>query len=394
MTQKLYDLDSRLQNFEAKVISCAAGDGRYEIILDQTAFFPEGGGQPADTGTLNGVAVTDVRETQLGIIHYAAAEIPAGTAVTGQIDWDKRFRRMQNHTGEHIISGLVYKLYGFNNVGFHLGSGDVTVDFDGFLSREDLEKIELSANDAVIKNTPVKGEILMRGELEQIEYRSKIELADSLRIVTVEGVDRCACCAPHVSFTGEVGIIKLLDSMRYKGGVRIHMLCGFDALADYHEKYRSVAAISAALSAKQPEVAEAVERLRAELVQAKNETFAIRQHLLDMIIEGLKPAEGNLCLFEPALDTVSLRKLVNAGTELCGGICAAFSGNDEAGYQYVIGSKTVDLRTAAKEINDAIGGKGGGSYEMIQGSASGTKDEIEEYFRASKNPMNSIRINR
>lgn len=382
MTQKLYDQNSRLQIFEAKVLSCEAGDGRFEIILDKTAFFPEGGGQSADTGTLNGIAVTDVKETLRGIIHYAASEIPAGTTVTGQIDWDKRFRRMQNHTGEHILSGLVFKLYGFNNVGFHLGSGNVTVDFDGFLSREDFEKIELLANEAVIKNAAVTGECLSRGELEQTEYRSKIDIADSLRIVTVEGIDRCACCAPHVSFTGEVGIIKLLDSMRYKGGVRVHMLCGFDALADYHEKYRSVAAISAALSAKQPEVAHAVERIKAELTQAKSETVEIRQRLLDMIVEGLKPAEGNLCIFEPAFDTVCLRKLVNAGTKICGGICAAFSGNDEAGYQYVIGSKTVDLRAAAKAINEAINGKGGGTAEMIQGSASGTKDKIEEYFRS------------
>jgi len=383
MTQKLYELDSRLQTFEAKVISCAAADGMFGIILDKTAFFPEGGGQSADTGTLGGIAVADVRETPEGIVHYTAGEIPAGTAVTGQIDWDKRFRRMQNHTGEHIVSGLVYKRRGFNNVGFHLGSGDVTVDFDGFLSRGELDEIERLANEAVINNTAVKAENFTRNMLEKTDYRSKIEMADSLRIVTVEGVDRCACCAPHVAATGEIGIIKLLDSMRYKGGVRVHMLCGFDALADYNEKYKSVAAVSAALSAKQTEVAAAVDRMKAELSQAKSEASALRQRLAEIKIENLKPSDGNLCLFEPDFDMVGLRRLASAGAELCGGICAAFSGNDHDGYQYVMGSKTVDLRKAAAALNTAVKGKGGGTAGMIQGSASGKRAEIEEYFRIS-----------
>lgn len=379
-TIKLYDADSHLYDFDASVISCEKTDKGFAIVLDKTAFFPEGGGQPADEGTLNGIAVTDVQIKDGVITHTTAEEIPAGSAVKGAVDSEIRFRRMQNHSGEHIVSGLIHKLFGYNNVGFHMGSEDVTLDLDGVLTREDLDKIEMLANRAVYENVNVRAEYPSPEILKDLDYRSKLDLTENVRIVTIEGYDVCACCAPHVNKTGEIGIIKLLDFLKYKGGVRIHMLCGFDALEDYNRRYKNVAAISAKLSAKQAEVYEAVERLSAELSAEKQTAGELKRQLVAMKIAALEPTDGNMVLVEKDMDMLNLRNLVNEAVQLCGGICAAFSGSDENGYNYIIASKNVPLRAEAKAINAALNGRGGGKDEMIQGSAKASEAEIRAYF--------------
>ena len=379
-TIKLYDVDSHLYDFDASVISCEKTDKGFAIVLDKTAFFPEGGGQPADEGTLNGIAVTDVQIKDGVITHTTAEEIPAGSAVKGAVDSEIRFRRMQNHSGEHIVSGLIHKLFGYNNVGFHMGSEDVTLDLDGVLTREDLDKIEMLANRAVYENVNVRAEYPSPEILKDLDYRSKLDLTENVRIVTIEGYDVCACCAPHVNKTGEIGIIKLLDFLKYKGGVRIHMLCGFDALEDYNRRYKNVAAISAKLSAKQAEVYEAVERLSAELSAEKQAAGELKRQLVAMKIAALEPTDGNMVLVEKDMDMLNLRNLVNEAVQLCGGICAAFSGSDENGYNYIIASKNVPLRAEAKAINAALNGRGGGKDEMIQGSAKASEAEIRAYF--------------
>ena len=379
-TIKLYDADSHLYDFDASVISCEKTDKGFAIVLDKTAFFPEGGGQPADEGTLNGIAVTDVQIKDGIITHTTAEEIPAGSAVKGAVDSEIRFRRMQNHSGEHIVSGLIHKLFGYNNVGFHMGSEDVTLDLDGVLTREDLDRIEMLANRAVYENVNVRAEYPSPEILKDLDYRSKLDLTENVRIVTIEGYDVCACCAPHVNKTGEIGIIKLLDFLKYKGGVRIHMLCGFDALEDYNRRYKNVAAISAKLSAKQAEVYEAVERLSAELSAEKQAAGELKRQLVAMKIAALEPTDGNMVLVEKDMDMLNLRNLVNEAVQLCGGICAAFSGSDENGYNYIIASKNVPLRAEAKAINAALNGRGGGKDEMIQGSAKASEAEIRAYF--------------
>ena len=379
-TIKLYDADSHLYDFDASVISCEKTDKGFAVVLDKTAFFPEGGGQPADEGTLNGIAVTDVQIKDGVITHTTAEEIPAGSAVKGTVHSEIRFRRMQNHSGEHIVSGLIHKLFGYNNVGFHMGSEDVTLDLDGVLTREDLDKIEMLANRAVYENVNVRAEYPSPEILKDLDYRSKLDLTENVRIVTIEGYDVCACCAPHVNKTGEIGIIKLLDFLKYKGGVRIHMLCGFDALEDYNRRYKNVAAISAKLSAKQAEVYEAVERLSAELSAEKQAAGELKRQLVAMKIAALEPTDGNMVLVEKDMDMLNLRNLVNEAVQLCGGICAAFSGSDENGYNYIIASKNVPLRAEAKAINAALNGRGGGKDEMIQGSAKASEAEIRAYF--------------
>ncbi len=379
MTEKLYYADSHLKTFMARVLSCDRADRGWAVILDRTAFFPEGGGQPADTGFLGGVRVLDVRECGEDILHYTDGPLEIGSPVFGELDWDKRFRRMQNHSGEHLVSGLVYRLYGFSNVGFHMGADCVTVDFDGELDREALDKIETLANIAVGENLPVKAYFPSPSALKRLKYRSKLELAEHVRIVKIKGYDVCACCAPHVSRTGEIGAIKLLEHERHRGGVRISMLCGLDALEDYRKRYASTAEISALLSAKHHEVAAAVRRVLDDLGALKLGLAEARKQLVLAKAALLPETDGNLCLFEPQLDTDSLRELVTLGMERCGGVCAGFTGV-ECDWKYVIGSRHADLRKAAKNINRALNGRGGGRPEMIQGAVSCSKKDIEEYF--------------
>jgi alanyl-tRNA synthetase len=379
MTEKLYYTDSHIISFEANIISCEKDRNGWSVILDRTAFFPEGGGQPADTGRLGGVKVLDVREKGGEVRHITEAPLEINTAVTGVIDWDVRFRRMQNHSGEHLVSGLVYKLYKLNNVGFHMGSDIVTVDFDGELDRAALDNIELLANLAVSEDLPVKAYFPSSASLKRLKYRSKLDLTENVRIVKIKGYDTCACCAPHVNKTGEIGIIKLLDFMRHRGGVRVSMLCGLDALTDFRKRYESTAEISSLLSVKQHETAPAVRRLLDEEAALKLSLNEIRKQLVAAKAALITEAEGNLLLFEPSLDADSLRELVTIGMDRCNGICAGFTGG-EGDWRYVIGSRHTDMRQAAKEINTALHGRGGGRGDMIQGGLACTRVEIESYF--------------
>ncbi|MBQ8830895.1 MAG: hypothetical protein IJ017_04805 [Oscillospiraceae bacterium] len=380
MTERLYYKDSHLAVFDAVVVSCEKIKNGYAVVLDKTAFFPEGGGQLGDTGYLNDIKVFDTHEKNNEVLHYTESEIIVGTVVAGRIDWDRRFRFMQNHSGEHIVSGIINKVTGFNNVGFHLGDEVVTIDFDGEIDAETLAEIELQANEAVYKNVNINTYFPKPEELCNFNYRSKLDITENVRIVEVEGYDTCACCAPHVNKTGEIGIIKILDTMRHRGGVRINMACGYRALDDYNKKYSNIAAISASLSAKQHETAAAVERVKKELSDLKLTCSALRRELIAFKAAELVETQGNMIIFEDSLEPADLRELVNVGVTKCNGVCAAFTGNDKTGYSYVIGSNIIDLRKASKEINSAIEGRGGGQSGMIQGSCKAAKAVIEEYF--------------
>lgn len=380
MTKKLYDEDSHLSVFTARVLTCTpAGEGRWAVLLDQTAFFPEGGGQLPDQGTLDGVQVLDVQETEGGILHTTDGPLTEGTEVTGRLDWPLRFRRMQCHSGEHVISGVAHSLYGCTNVGFHMGENEIILDFDKELTQEQIDTLEETANRIIWSNRPITAEYPDPAVLKDLDYRSKLDLTENVRIVTIPGCDVCACCAPHVNFTGEIGMVKLLSSMRHRGGIRIWMAAGEMAWQDYRTKQDNVAAISAALSVKQHETAQGVARMKAELEAVSQSLKETKMALAAEKCKALPETAGNLVLFEEDLDSQSMRTLVNAGMDRCGGICALFVGRDGQ-YRHVMGSKTVDLRAQSKAIHQALGGKGGGQPTMIQGSVTATRAEIEAYF--------------
>ena len=378
-TIRLFDQDSYVQAFDATVLACEQQETGFAVVLDRTAFFPEEGGQSADGGTLGGAQVLEVQEKDGVITHLTDAPLQIGATVHGQLDFEARYQKMQIHSGEHIVSGLMHRKYGYNNVGFHLG-GEITMDFDGELSREQLDEIEDEANRIIYENVAITAEYPSSAVLAATEYRSKLDLSENVRLVTIGEYDVCACCAPHVARTGEIGLIKLLDAIRYKGGMRIHFLAGSAALAHYRKTWQDVVAISVMLSVKQSEVVQGVRKKDAEIEKRSALISSLRRQLLDYKIAALKDTEGNLCIFTDDPDMLSLRLLVNAGVPKCTGICAAFCGNDEDGYKYIMGSATVDLKSLSKQINAALGGKGGGSAQMIQGSCTAAEQVIREYF--------------
>lgn len=378
MTRKLFYEDSHIKEFEAKVIDCIKDNDAYQIILDQTAFFPEGGGQTSDTGRILDIEVYDVREKDDVIYHYTKEPLIVGQSVVGVIDYKERFSKMQQHTGEHIISGLVNRYFGYDNVGFHLGKEKVTMDFNGDLTSEDLRKIELEANEVVARNLKIEVLYPSKEELKNIQYRSKIEIEGQIRIVEIPGIDCCACCAPHVKYTGEIGIIKIIDSEKYKGGIRVSMLCGFRALEDYNMKEQNVNKISVLLSAKPEKISESVENLKNEISILKGRIFALQEKQVAEAINQIKEDATLAILFDEELDNNAMRKFVNGAMEKCKELCGAFVGNDLEGYRYILGSKTIDVRDTAKMLNEAFSGKGGGKPEMVQGSLHGTKANIEQ----------------
>lgn len=383
MTEKLYYSDGHLSRFTARVTSCEKEDGAWAVKLDRSAFFPGGGGQEADEGVLSDMKLLGLREEGEDIVHLTPAPLEPGALVEGKIDWPLRFSRMQGHSGEHILSGTVHRLFGYDNVGFHMGEEAITIDFSGELSREDLSRAELEANRAIWRDVPVRTLLSTPGELAAMDYRSKKELTGQVRIVEIEGVDLCACCAPHVSHSGEVGLLKIIDSMRHRGGTRLTLLCGEAALLDYEALHENNAAVSAALSAKRLETGGAIARVMAEQEERRAELTKLKRELLQLKAAALRPTEGSICIFESDIDMITLRELVNAGSELAGKVCAGFAGTD-GDYKYIIGSRTVPLRARAKEINAAIDGRGGGSDAMIQGTSRARREDIERYFNALK----------
>lgn len=388
MTKQLYYEDSYIKEFEAVVLSCIPKENKFEAVLDRTAFFPEGGGQGADTGVLRienrEIKVLDVQERNGEIIHFIDEEVLSGQEIIGKLDFQERFSKMQQHTGEHIVSGIVHRRFGYENVGFHLGKEEVTMDYNGPLTSEELRSIEYEANQVVAENREIRAYFPEAEELEKIPYRSKKELQGKVRIVEIPNCDICACCAPHVRTTGNVGMIKITNAIRYKGGMRLWIACGMRALEDYNQKQVSVVQISNMLSAKQQEVTEAVKRLTEEIQQLKEKAAKMQEKLVMGYLESEKEAlkenpNANLLLFEKELDAVAMRNFVNAGMEFTKGVCGAFVGDEKQGFRYVLGS-CGDIREIGKKLNEAFRGKGGGKPPMIQGSLVGEEEKIREFL--------------
>ncbi len=381
MTEKLYNQNAYLTTFEARVLSVTETKGGYLVETDATAFFPEGGGQGADRGTLGGFPVLDVQERDGRILHLLGGAPVVGETVTGEVDFSLRFERMQCHTGEHIVSGILHRLYGAENVGFHLGD-IVTLDIDKVVDRAMLDRAEDLANEAVFRNLPVEITYPAPETLSLMTYRAKLDLTENVRIVTIEGVDACACCAPHVARTGEIGLIKILEFEKHRGGTRILMQAGARALRDYREKYRNIAAIGAALSAKQHESAEAVQHLIDAGAQLEYEFKRHRLRAAEARAEGISKTEGSLAVFlEEDASYDELRALCLAARDRVGGVTAALSAAGAA-YRYVMSSAHFAIEERLPEIHKALMGRGGGRGGIVQGTLGASESEIRAYFEA------------
>ena len=379
MTRKLYYEDCHMTTFAARVTGCTAVEKGYEIVLDATAFYPEGGGQACDLGVLGGAAVTDVRERGEEIVHLCSRALEVGAQVEGTIDYGRRFDLMQQHTGEHIVSGIIHRRYGFHNVGFHIGDHTIQIDFDGVIPAEALVEIEQEANGALWQNLPVKCWYPGEEELPYVFYRTKKALPWPVRIVEVPGYDSCACCGTHVAFTGEVGLVKLFSVVGLRGGCRIEMACGGRALELLNRAYDQNRLVSQAFSAKIFETGDAARRMNEALVAEKFRVTGLQRKLF-AITANSYVNHGDLLHFEEDLEPALVRELADAIAEKCCGRCAVFSGSDEAGYSYCLATRQGDLRQFGKEMNSALNGRGGGKPNFLQGSVKATREAIEAFF--------------
>lgn len=380
-TRRLYYEDSYIKEFKAEAISCEKRDGFYAVVLDKTAFFPEGGGQKSDSGFIGEKFVFEVSEENGKIIHKTKEAINENEEYLCKIDWETRFSRMQNHSGEHIVSGVVHSEYGYDNVGFHMDDDYITIDFNGELTREQLDSVEDKANEAIYKNVSFKTYFPDENELKTLDYRSKLELTEDVRIVEIEGVDVCACCAPHVKNSGEIGVIKLLDFMKHRGGVRIIMKAGKLALNDYRDKYKNALGISNLLSVKQQDIFTATEKFYNDLSEERRRFYEYRLSVAERDKENLNEINGSLVLITNGYDADMMREVVNFGACKTEKYSAVFSGDDKDGYSFVVASKTQDMNSFRNELNSKLNGRGGGRDGMIQGKATTTKREIAEFFK-------------
>ena len=380
--EKLFELDPYLTHFTACVQSCVQSRKGWDVILDQTAFYPEGGGQPYDLGTLGGTSVLEVHEREGHVVHTCDRPLEPGSQVEGDIDWPRRFDLMQHHSGEHIVSGIAHARYGCENVGFHMGAEEVTVDFNGIIEPEDLDWLEDEANQLVYANVPVKVLYPSEDELKTMEYRSKKELSGLVRIVEVPGADVCACCGTHVENTGEVGIIKIRSMIHYKGGVRLSMLCGRRALLDYRDRLKDEARISNLLSAKLVQVPDAVEKLKSDSQDKDYLIGKLGSSLLALKAGQFPESTEPLIVFEEDLTPIQVRQYATLLYEQNkAGVAAVCSGNDrDSEYHYALGSSRMDMRALSKAMNSRLSGRGGGSSLMAQGTFRAAREAIEAAF--------------
>nr|MBQ8244181.1 alanyl-tRNA editing protein [Oscillospiraceae bacterium] len=378
-TRKLYYEDSHIRRFTATVLSCTDTGKGFEVVLDATAFYPEGGGQAADTGTLGGVRVMDTRERGEAVVHLCDGPLEVGAVVEGVIDYHLRFPRMQQHSGEHIVSGILYRRYGWQNRGFHMGTDIITVDTEGVVPAEDLPSIEAEANAAVWANLPIKTWYPSPEALAAIPYRSKKALTGPVRIVEFPGVDICACCGTHVQHTGEVGLIKMISSVNFRSGSRIEMACGEQALRLLNTAYDQNKLVSQAFSAQIHETGAAAKRMNETLAQQKYRIIGLERQIFRTIAESCA-GKGDVIHFEEGLDSTAVRELADAIGEVCGGAACVFSGSDEAGYGYCLVTRDGDLRTLGREMTQALHGRGGGKPNCQQGRLQASRNEIEAFF--------------
>ena len=380
-TRKLYYEDCHLSRFSCRVLSCSETERGWEVITDATAFYPEGGGQACDLGLLGNIPVLDTRERGEAVVHLCAGALEAGARVEGVIDYDRRFDLMQQHTGEHIVSGIIHRRFGYHNVGFHMGADVITIDFDGVIRPDDLAAIELEANRAVWQNRAVECVVPDPDELERTVYRTKRALPWPVRIVRVPGYDSCACCGVHVSHTGEIGLIKLLSVMSCRGGSRMEMACGARALALMNTAFDQNRQVSQAFSAKWQETGAAAKRMNEALEAEKYRFTQLQKRMLLDIAKSYVNC-GDVLHFEDGLEPVQVRELADAIAEGCGGRAAVFSGSDEGGYAFALVTRQGDLREFGKAMTAALGGRGGGKPVCIQGRVSAGREQIRAFFGA------------
>ena len=379
-TEKLYESDGLLTKFDAVILDCIPDGDRFLIELDQTAFFPEGGGQAADTGVIGGARISHAFIKDGRIYHDSDKPFAVGESVSCEIDLIPRRKRMQNHGAEHIISGLIHSLYGINNAGFHMSEGEITVDTAAPLSDEMVAEVERRANQAVWEDRAIECFYPSPEELIALPYRSKTEIDGDLRIVRINGIDTCACCAPHFRSTSPIGLIKIKGFIKYKRGSRLTVAAGEDAFENYLTVYDQAREVARLYSAVPEEILSAVKQREDFILEKLAEIRALKERILRLRLESILPTRDNICVFEENCDATLLKKLANEGVALTDGLFCAFSENSDGTYSYVIVTKEGELSSLAASIRESLGGRGGGRGTMISGFVTASREKIENFF--------------
>lgn len=388
MTERLYEDNAYEVAFSAEVISVTPVKNGAEVVLSRTCFFPEEGGQSADRGTLMGFPVIDVQISD-GVITHTVGAVDAcdafrvGETVTGQIDWEFRFRNMQMHSAEHICSGLVHSHFGFDNVGFHLSENSATMDYNGELTKEQVEAIETEVNRIIVEGRRIKAWYPSPEELKTLPYRSKKELTGPVRIVEIEGTDLCACCATHVRSTSEIGLFKVVSSERYKGGTRLHYLAGFRALSYFRECMAFLGEAGQILSAKQTDIVPAIRSLSNEVKELRFRLGSMERELADAAIERYFKKRGGEDGKKLAADAVLFlsgdasvaRHALDRMEELFDGTCALFIGQDGS-YRYFLERQGGTVTEIGNVLKEQLSARGGGKPFSVSGSVQATEEEI------------------
>ena len=375
-TQKRYYEDAYATAFEASVLACENRDGLWHVVLDQTLFFPEEGGQSPDKGTLNGITVVDVQIKDAVITHVTEAPLAVGTRVAGEIDWHHRFSNMQQHSGEHLFSGIAHNRFGVDNVGFHLSDREVTLDFDNYLTPEQVAETERAVNEAITAD--IESVVIYPSKEEEAayDYRSKIAIDGQVRLISYPGYDLCACCAPHVRRTGEIGLLKVMSCQKYKGGVRISILCGERAMAALCAEHDELIRTARFLSARPMEVYDLVNGLKDEIAALKRQIATLEEEKMQEVLSRIPAEAENVVLFFAGGDSKAARQAVNALTAAHGGYSALFIGNDAEGYHFIIGSAKKSAQTVLNRLKESLTVRGGGRPEMVEGTVFGSEAAI------------------
>lgn len=402
-TERIFDLDAYVTENEATVLSCRKSEdkefeGLYEVITDSTVFAPEGGGQGSDKGFFDSIAVVDVREKDGELVHYLEAPVPNGSKTMQRIDFELRRRRMQNHNAEHLLCGIIHKKFGYENVGFHITENktedgriirETTMDVDGPLTAEEIKSVEKEANYAIAKNVKVYAMLPSKEEAKDIEYRSKLEITEGLRLVIIEGYDICACCVPCLKSSAEMMCVKVLDFMPHRGGTRLSIVAGLDAYEDYAMLHESNGEIMKLTSSKRDKCADGVKLQKEKAEETHEEIIALKKEITELYKESLSEilkdsSKKYNVFFADGLDEVQSRNIVNDAVEKNRIVlCVMFAKNSE-GYRFVAGKNdelTDDsLKNFATVMREKINARGGGSEKMIQGSVSNDKEVIQTFF--------------
>jgi len=379
-TEKLYYADAFLKEFTANVLECTDWKGKPALVLNRTAFYPEGGGQPADHGTINGVSVLDVHEKDGVVFHIVEKPVENVENVLCRIDWNRRFDHMQQHSGEHIISGILCEMFHCDNVGFHMGADTVTIDYNADITWEQAMEAQRRANAVIAADVAAEITYPSPEELAALDYRSKKELSGQVRIVRFPTADCCACCGTHVLRAGQVGLVKILSCQKFRDGVRMEILCGNRALEFFDTVYDQNRAVAQALSVKMHATAAAVERLQEELANTKHQAALLETQLFAQTARAYAAA-GDVVVFQPPMQPASVRRLCDAVAKECGGLCAVFAG-ENGQYSYALGrADGADISALVKSMNAALKGRGGGRNGFAQGTATASQQEIEAFFQ-------------